>query len=198
MARTTLAITMLCPPRTALAQDVHIVHCLAGCPAGTPGTNDLVVRGTYALSNNGKTRFADRVADRVTRETIGTGASFDRAWRDDELLDADDTLEADDDDGAFPALRTDRAHQAARSETGALKTTRHTTLPRPRSRTALATRSSAATREAIGLSNAESSCSSGPTTCTNTSALARSSGDNARRAWFGSVPSGALLSLEQR
>ena len=112
MNRTTLAFAFVCLPGIALAQNLHIVHCLAGCPAGTPATNDLVVREIYALSNNPETKFADWVAYRVTRETIGTSDSLDRAWRDDDLLDADDTLEDDDYDGAFRALRTDRGHQA--------------------------------------------------------------------------------------
>ena len=107
-----LALAFLCLPGIGLAQDIHIVHCLAGCPTGTPNTNDLVVREIYALSNNEKTKFADWVAYRVTRETIGTSDSLNRSWQDDELLDADDTLEENDYDGASRALRTDRGHQA--------------------------------------------------------------------------------------
>ena len=80
MNRTTLAFALVCLPGIALAQNLHIVHCLAGCPTGTPDTNDLVVREIYALSNNQETRFADWVAYRVTRETIGTSDSLDRAW----------------------------------------------------------------------------------------------------------------------
>ena len=108
----TLPFVLACLAATASAQDIQIVHCLAGCPAGAPATNALVVREIYALSNNEETKFADWVAYRVTRETIGTSDSLDRTWRDDELLDPADTLEADDYDGAFRALRTDRGHQA--------------------------------------------------------------------------------------
>ena len=107
-----LAVAFVLVPSIAFAQDIHIVHCLGGCPTGTPETNDLVLREIYALSNNEQTKFADWVAYRVTRETIGTSDSLDRVWRNDELLDGDQTLEEDDYDGAFRALRTDRGHQA--------------------------------------------------------------------------------------
>jgi len=35
----------------ANGQALHIVHCLQGCPTGTPTSNDLVVREIYALSS---------------------------------------------------------------------------------------------------------------------------------------------------
>ncbi len=107
-----LSLALVCVPTIVLAQDIHVVHCLAGCPTGTPETNDMVVREIYALSNNAETKFADWVAYRVTRETIGTSDSLGRDWQNDQLLAADETLEADDYDGAFRALRTDRGHQA--------------------------------------------------------------------------------------
>ena len=108
----TLTLAFVCIPAIALAQDIHVVHCLAGCPTGTPETNDVVVREIYALSNNEETKFADWVAYRVTRETIGTSDSLDRNWQNDELLAADETLERDDYTGAFRILHTDRGHQA--------------------------------------------------------------------------------------
>ena len=108
----TLAIWILCLPGIGLAQDMQIVHCLAGCPAGAPPSNDLVIREIYALSNNAQIKFADWVAYRVTRETIGTSDSLQRNWRDDDLLEEAETLEAADYSGAFAALRTDRGHQA--------------------------------------------------------------------------------------
>ncbi len=107
-----LGIGLLCLAGIGLAQDVQIVHCLAGCPAGAPLSNDLVVREIYALSNNGETKFADWVAYRVTRETTGTSDALQRNWQEDELLDEDETLEEEDYSGAFAALRTDRGHQA--------------------------------------------------------------------------------------
>lgn len=99
-------------PAFALGQDLHVAHCLEGCPTGTPETNDMVIREIYALSNNPDTKFADWVAYRVTRETIGTSDSLGRNWQNDDLLAADATLEDDDYTGASQALRTDRGHQA--------------------------------------------------------------------------------------
>ena len=107
-----LTFALACIPAIALAQDLHVVHCLAGCPTGTPETNNMVVREIYALSNNEETKFADWVAYRVTRETIGTSDSLDRDWQSDELLDPSETLEDDDYVGAFRELDTDRGHQA--------------------------------------------------------------------------------------
>lgn len=103
---------MLCLPGTGLTQDVHIVHCLAGCPAGAPRTNDLLIREIYALSNNAQAKFADWVAYRVTRETVGTSDALQRNWQDEELLKEAETLEEADYAGAFAALRTYRGHQA--------------------------------------------------------------------------------------
>lgn len=100
------------------AQDIHIVHCYRGaCPAGTPLSNDLVVREIYALSSNDTTKLADWVAYRVTRETMGTSADLNRNWRSDEFLDEDETLEAgrgarDDYQGANQTHGYDRGHQA--------------------------------------------------------------------------------------
>ena len=108
----TLLFAILCLPSVVLAQNVHIVHCSAGCPTGTPPTNDLVVREIYALSNNRDTKFADWVAYRVTGETIGTSDSLNRSWKKDDLLDGDETLEPRDYRGASDALDTDRGHQA--------------------------------------------------------------------------------------
>ena len=109
---TLVALSSVALPAIALAQEIHVVHCLAGCPTGTPETNDLVVREIYALSNNQETKFADWVAYRVTRETIGTSDSLDREWQNDDLLAVEETLEKGDYTGASRALGTDRGHQA--------------------------------------------------------------------------------------
>ena len=79
---------------------------------GAPATNDLVIREIYALSNNRCTKFADWVAYRVTRETIGTSNSLERDWKHDDLLLAEETMEKDDYRGAKDTIRTDRGHQA--------------------------------------------------------------------------------------
>ena len=110
--RSAILFAICCLPGICLAQGPLIVHCLAGCPLGTPATNDLVVREIYALSNNGETKFADWVAYRVTSETIGTSNSLNRLWQSDDLLDEDKTLEEGDYRGANRTLGTDRGHQA--------------------------------------------------------------------------------------
>jgi endonuclease G len=92
--------------------EIHIIHCLKGCPTGTPVSNDLVVREIFALSSNDTTKFADWVAYRVTSETIGTSKSLNRDWQTDETLDDIETLEPDDYKSAFGQLKTDRGHQA--------------------------------------------------------------------------------------
>lgn len=117
-----LALAFCCLPLTACAQEMYIVHCLNGaCPTGMPASNDLVVREIYALSNNGNTKFADWVAYRVTRETVGTSVSLNREWKNDDLLDPKYTLEGEEQDrrrgeddykGAWEKIKTDRGHQA--------------------------------------------------------------------------------------
>ncbi|MEQ9190982.1 MAG: DNA/RNA non-specific endonuclease [Alphaproteobacteria bacterium] len=91
------------------AQEIHTPHCLYGCPAGTPSTNDLIVREVHTLSSNDLTKFADWVAYVVTLETIGPSRT--RVWRADPLLDPAETLEPEDYTGAHAALGTDRGHQ---------------------------------------------------------------------------------------
>ena len=90
--------------------EVHTFHCLHGCPSGASATNDLVVREIYTLSSNDRTKFADWVAYRVTRETVGPSGG--RSWRSDPWLAEPETLEPDDYDDAPEALWIDRGHQA--------------------------------------------------------------------------------------
>ena len=94
------------------AQEIHITHCLKGCPIGTISTNDLIIREIYALSSNDESKFADWVAYRVTRETIGTSSSLDRDWKPDPALEANETLEEDDYKNANSAHKYDKGHQA--------------------------------------------------------------------------------------
>lgn len=94
------------------AGEIHIVHCLKGCPTGTPDSNDLIVREIFALSSNDTTKFADWVAYRVTSETIGTSKSLNRDWEEDPLLEDNETLEPEDYKGAWGTLHVDRGHQA--------------------------------------------------------------------------------------
>ena len=99
--------TVLAMP--AAAQEIHADLCLHGCPSGSPVTNDIIIRDIYILSSNDITKFADWVAYRVTRSTIGTTA--ERNWKPDPLLAENETLEPKDYRGAYAALSTDRGHQ---------------------------------------------------------------------------------------
>ncbi len=84
--------------------------CLHGCPAGAPSGNRVIARNIYILSNNGRTKFADWVAYRVTAETIGP--SQERNWKKDPLLAPEETLEPADYKDAHAVLKVDRGHQA--------------------------------------------------------------------------------------
>ena len=93
----------------AKAVELHTDLCLYGCPAGAAQTNDVVVRPIYVLSSNDSTKFADWVAYRVTKNTIGRTKS--RQWKADPALAESETLEPSDYRGANSALGTDRGHQ---------------------------------------------------------------------------------------
>jgi endonuclease G len=90
--------------------EVHTLHCLHGCPIGAAETNDLVVREIYTLSSNDATKFADWVAYRVGRDTVGPTRT--RVWQADPWLAPDETLEEEDYERARAVLDTDRGHQA--------------------------------------------------------------------------------------
>jgi len=108
-----MVMALLASPAQA-DNEVHIVHCLQGCPTGTPNSNDLIIRQIYTLSSNDATKLADWVAYLITRETIGTSESLNRNWKKDPDLDDDETLEPDPDDykGANRQIKTDRGHMA--------------------------------------------------------------------------------------
>ena len=94
----------------ASAQEIHADLCMYGCPSGSPLTNDIITRDIYILSSNDSTKFADWVAYRITKDTIGRTQK--RTWKPDPWLADDETLEPEDYDGAFVALKTNRGHQA--------------------------------------------------------------------------------------
>lgn len=106
-----VAVTVL-----AQAPEIHSNHFVAGYPTGTPATNDLIIRDSYALSSNDDTKFADWVAYRLTAaEVVGT-LDLARDFRTDPFLAEDETLEAsgpDDYAGAHAANGYDRGHLAA-------------------------------------------------------------------------------------
>jgi endonuclease G len=101
---------------TALGRKARVDSplCLKGCPEpraglGTGAKNRLLRREIYVLSNNPDTKFADWVAYRATRDTIGR--SRRTPWTADPALDPDATLEPEDYKGAHAKLGTDRGHQ---------------------------------------------------------------------------------------
>jgi len=96
-------------------QEIHCKHFFFGYPTGTPVTNDLIIRDTYALSNNDATKFADWVAYRLTLHEVDGTLDLDRKWKADPWLDENETLEPispDDYRRANDSLGTDRGHQA--------------------------------------------------------------------------------------
>ena len=66
----------------AIAQDnvgnFHSKHFLFGAPTGAPATNDLIIRDSYALSNNRETKFADWVAYRLTPQEVSGTVGLNR------------------------------------------------------------------------------------------------------------------------
>lgn len=92
--------------------EIHCKHFFYGYPAGTPATNDLIIRDIYALSSNDETKFADWVAYRLDPETVFGDIETSREWKADPWLDKKETLEPGDYKGAYGKLKTDRGHQA--------------------------------------------------------------------------------------
>jgi endonuclease G, mitochondrial len=85
-------------------------YCLHGCPESTRGVIGTVLhREGFVLSNNPKTKFADWVAYRITRFTMGKSPR--RKWTADPDLPPEETLEPEDYRGAHRALSVDRGHQ---------------------------------------------------------------------------------------
>ena len=67
------------------AQNIHVAHCLQGCPAGTSETNELVIRHLFAVSLNEQTGLADWLSYRVIDGSIGIASLLPREWNNDEL-----------------------------------------------------------------------------------------------------------------
>ncbi len=89
------------------AQEIHAPHCLHGCRSGSPATNDLVIRQIYILSSNDRTKFADWVAYKVTKSSIGPTQS--RNWKSDPKLGDIETLEPQDYKSAHAEIGTNVA-----------------------------------------------------------------------------------------
>lgn len=68
------------------AETFHISHCSAGCPDGTPESNEILVRNLYAVSINQQSGLADWVAYRVLQATVGVASLLPREWRAESLV----------------------------------------------------------------------------------------------------------------
>ena len=66
-------------------ENLHISHCLQGCPTGTPDSNEIIVRHLYAVSINAETRLADWVSYRILPGSIGVASLLPRDWQTDQL-----------------------------------------------------------------------------------------------------------------
>jgi len=97
--------------------EIHSKHWLYGYPVGTPVTNDLIIRDSYALSSNDTTKLADWVAYRLTPQEVMGKLDLNRVWRADPWLGEGETLEAgsstdDYKDASKEPLAFDRGHLA--------------------------------------------------------------------------------------
>lgn len=76
------------------AQDIRITHCLNGaCPTGAGKENVIAAHEVFAVSSNPKTKLADWIAYKPTREIAGTTSDLKRNWKRDPLLPPETTLE---------------------------------------------------------------------------------------------------------
>ncbi|MDD9891582.1 MAG: DNA/RNA non-specific endonuclease [Gammaproteobacteria bacterium] len=78
---------------TSSGQNIHISHCLAGCPAGSATDSEIVVRHLYVAELNTGNGLADWVAYRVLPDSIGVASLLPRWWQQDELLSSASVLE---------------------------------------------------------------------------------------------------------
>ena len=102
---------------TASAPAIHAKHFLFGMPTGAAATNDLIIRESYTLSNNGTTKFADWVAYKLTPHDVMGSLDLVRDFMNDPFLDPAETLEAnpdsqDDYDDPAALVDYDRGHLA--------------------------------------------------------------------------------------
>ena len=83
---TVLAIGTLAASSPVRSQNVHIAHCLQGCPTGSAASNELLVRHLFAVSINSQARVADWVSYRIIPGSIGVASLLPRIWTDDDLM----------------------------------------------------------------------------------------------------------------
>lgn len=80
-----VSVLLICAS-SALAQTVHISHCLQACPQVSDARNEVVVRHLYAASIMQNSGLAEWVAYRVVPGSVGVASLLDRWWQQDELL----------------------------------------------------------------------------------------------------------------
>lgn len=84
-------------------------NCHTQCPTGAGNTNIVIERPIYTMSFDINTKFADWVAYKVTKDTIGRTA--ERKWKTDPDIPDNYELEPEDYKGAWRQIKTDRGHQ---------------------------------------------------------------------------------------
>jgi len=74
-----LVLVFLLLPGTGFGEDLHVGHCLAGCPLGASSENTLILRSIYALSFNHENLAPDWAAYGLKAESVGIASSLSRA-----------------------------------------------------------------------------------------------------------------------
>ena len=106
----TLAIVIIILSSTAVLASENKRNCLYSCPKESQGQRQIIHRPIYSLSYNPETKFANWIAYRVTKKTIGKGTK--RVWRTDPDLYDGTALNTTDFYHAHATLGTDRGHLA--------------------------------------------------------------------------------------
>lgn len=109
--RATLFLAGIIAMLPVTSTNAQTTHCLFGCPAEAPATNQEISRSIYILSNNPETKFADWVAYRVD-PAFFTDPQSRGGWATDPDLSPNDTLTQSEYDHANVSLGVDRGHQA--------------------------------------------------------------------------------------
>lgn len=76
---TSLMLASLLLTTDAAEQNLHIGHCLAGCPLGAASDNSLMIRSVYAMSFNNQNLAADWAAYELSSGSVGIASSLSRA-----------------------------------------------------------------------------------------------------------------------
>lgn len=79
---------------TGYGDNIHISHCMAGCPHYSDSSGEIVVRHLYVAGMNSGKGLADWVAYRVLEDSIGVASLLPRWWQMDPLLPAASMLES--------------------------------------------------------------------------------------------------------